>query len=67
MLAARDETLVFVLGDLRYYVRFGFSVEAAAAFESDYAGPFFQLRRLATGGIGAGRVRYPAAFAALGT
>ena len=32
---------VFVLGEPRYYGRFGFSVEAAAGFASPYAGPYF--------------------------
>lgn len=63
-LTAQGETLVFVLGDPRYYARFGFSAEAAAAFDSEYAGRYFQACRLGPA-MRPGRVRYPAAFAAL--
>jgi putative acetyltransferase len=38
---ALGEELVFVLGEPDYYRRFGFSAEAAAPFDSPYAGPYF--------------------------
>lgn len=65
-LKARDETLVFVLGDPAYYGRFGFDVTEAEPFACPYAGPFFQVLRLSDGGPLSGRVQYAAAFAALG-
>ncbi len=58
---------VFVLGDPAYYGRFGFTAEAAAGFESPYAGPAFQA--LALGGplpAQAGAAAHAPAFAALG-
>jgi putative acetyltransferase len=66
MLAARGETLVFVLGDPVYYRRFGFDAAAAAGFTCTYAGPYFMARTLGAGAPVAGDVRYPAAFANLG-
>lgn len=55
---------VFVLGDPAYYSRFGFSAEAAAGFESPYAGPY--LMALSLDGeplpAGSGRVDYAPAF-----
>lgn len=57
---------VFVLGDPRYYRRFGFSVELAAGFASPYAGPDFMALALgATLPSHAGRVDYAPAFATL--
>ena len=50
------------LGEPDYYRRFGFSVEAAGAFASPYAGPYFQALMLAPDAPKAGRVSYPAAF-----
>ena len=64
-LRAKGETLAFVLGDPAYYRRFGFSVDAARAYESTYAGEHFMVLALAAGAPRAGRVRYPAPFAAL--
>jgi putative acetyltransferase len=57
---------VFVLGETRYYDRFGFSVEAAAGFASLYAGPHFMALAL-QGALPhlAGRVDYAPAFATL--
>lgn len=58
---------VFVLGDPAYYGRFGFTADAAAGFESLYAGPAFQA--LALGGplpARAGAAVHAPAFAALG-
>ena len=65
-LIRRREEIVFVLGDPALYGRFGFTVEAARAFASPYVGPRFMARRLATAAPRRGRVRYPAAFEALG-
>lgn len=57
---------VFVLGDPAYYGRFGFSAEAAAAFDCPFAGPHFMLLILNPKTMPAtGRVDYAPAFAAL--
>jgi putative acetyltransferase len=40
---ANDWQLVFLLGDHKFYERFGFSVEDAASFASPYAGPHWQV------------------------
>ena len=58
---------IFVLGDPRYYRRFGFDIDAAGGFASPYAGPHFMMlalgdKRLAT----SGDLRHAPAFAALG-
>jgi putative acetyltransferase len=66
LLAARDEGLVFVLGDPVYYARFGFDPEAAVPFASTYAGSHFMALRLAENAPRGGMVRYPAAFDQLG-
>ncbi len=62
------EDVVFVLGEPDYYSRFGFSAEAAAPFESPYAGPFFMAVRLRPDAVpsGPGEARYARAFARLG-
>jgi len=59
---------IFVLGEPAYYGRFGFGVEAAQAFASPYAGPYFMLLDLTRNGLAheGGDVGYPPAFAALG-
>ena len=58
---------VFVLGDPSYYGRFGYSAEAAAAFDSTYSGPHFMLLALAERtSVTPGPVRYAPAFAELG-
>jgi putative acetyltransferase len=55
---------VFVLGDVRYYRRFGFSVEAARGYRCPYAGEHFMMQPLGRGNIpAAGQLVYPAAFA----
>ena len=59
---ARGASLIFVLGDPAYYTRFGYRLEAAAAFESTYAGPYFMALRLNESAPKSGKVRYPAAF-----
>jgi putative acetyltransferase len=58
---------VFVLGDPKYYERFGFSVELAGGFESPYAGEHFMALAL-NGALPAtsGKVEYAAAFEMLG-
>jgi putative acetyltransferase len=65
-LVARQEEIVFVVGDPALYRRFGFSAEQARAFVSPYRGPHFMVRRLAANAPRRGRLRYPAAFDALG-
>jgi putative acetyltransferase len=60
------EAIVFVLGDPAFYGRFGFDAGAARAFASVYAGPNFMALRLRPVAPLGGRVRYPAAFTALG-
>jgi putative acetyltransferase len=65
---ATGEEMVFVLGEPDYYRRFGFSSEAAAPFESPYAGPY--LMALSFGdapGPASGKADYARAFTALGT
>lgn len=62
LLAARGVSLIFVLGDPAYYARFGYSRDAAAAFESAYAGLYFMALRLNEKAPKSGKVRYPAAF-----
>jgi putative acetyltransferase len=54
---------VFVLGDVRYYSRFGFSVEAARGYLSPYTGEHFMMQPLGRGKIpAAGQLIYPAPF-----
>ncbi len=60
------EAALFLLGDPEYYVRFGFSVAAAAPYDSPYAGRHFQMLRLRPGALPPkGSVVYPEAFANL--
>jgi putative acetyltransferase len=58
---------VFVLGDPHYYARFGFSAEAAACFETPYAGPYFLALALDGRDLSAhaGSLDYAPAFRAL--
>ena len=63
-LKAMGETVVFVLGDPAYYRRFGFAVWPA--FVSRYAGPYFQVLRLADDAPTSGTVSYPGPFNDLG-
>jgi putative acetyltransferase len=65
-LKQRGEKLAFVLGDPAYYQRFGFDPQAAAAFISDYAGPYFMAYRFTADAPTSGTVHYPPAFARLG-
>jgi putative acetyltransferase len=58
---------VFVLGEPKYYCRFGFDAALARGFASPYAGPYFMA--LALGGelpINVGKIGHAPAFAALG-
>lgn len=57
----------FVLGDPAYYARFGFDAQAAAGFDSPYAGSHFMARKLTSARLPAttGSVEYAKAFAAL--
>ena len=61
-LRVMGESLVFVLGDPVYYRRFGFSLEAASAYESMYAGTHLMALRLTDTAPNGGRLSYPAAF-----
>jgi putative acetyltransferase len=58
---------VMVLGDVDYYKRFGFSIEAAKAFDSVYASPHLQALALRGHTLSGGewRLEYPKAFAAV--
>ncbi|HET9743742.1 MAG TPA: N-acetyltransferase [Terriglobales bacterium] len=57
---------VFVLGDPKYYERFGFDREAAAGFTSPYAGPHFLMLELQRSHTAkSGELRHAPAFAAL--
>ena len=59
--------IVFLLGDPRYYQRFGFDLSLARNFDSPYAGPHFMAHALGkTLRIGRGKVDFPRAFAELG-
>ncbi len=59
---------VFLLGDPAYYSRFGFAVEAAAKFESDYPKAYVMALALQPGALEArdGPLTYAPPFSALG-
>lgn len=62
-----DWGAVFVLGDPRFYCRFGFDPEAASRFISPFAGPHFMVLPMKSGlAAVTGRIDYASAFAALG-
>lgn len=66
-LAAQAVSIVFVLGDPRYYQRFGFDAGVAAGFASPYAGPYLMARWLCDARlIGEGSAAYAPAFARMG-
>ena len=66
-LAEAGEDLVVVLGETRFYQRFGFTPDAAPRLRTPYDGPHLLAKALTEQGTGArGRVRYAPAFAALG-
>jgi putative acetyltransferase len=57
---------IFVLGDPKYYERFGFDTEAAAGFTSPYAGSHFMVLSLSPSlPTTTGELRHAPAFAAL--
>jgi putative acetyltransferase len=57
---------IFVLGEPLYYARFGFSVEAAGPFRSEYPAEFLMALELEDGALGeGGELRYPPAYAGL--
>jgi putative acetyltransferase len=58
---------VFVLGDTRYYERFGFSVPLASGFSCRYAGAHFMAMTLKGGALpqSTGEIAYPASFEAV--
>jgi putative acetyltransferase len=59
--------IIFVLGDTRFYRKFGFDAATARPFASPYAGPHFQalLMNPAMPPVEAGAASYPQAFDAL--
>ena len=65
--AAQGCDAVVVLGDPGYYGRFGFTLEAAEALQSEYSGPHFQALELRPEALAGGpwRVVYPRAFSRL--
>lgn len=64
--ATQQWLAVFVLGDPKYYGRFGFSTSAASGFSSPYAGNHFMGLALAgTMPAARGELRHACAFAAL--
>jgi putative acetyltransferase len=66
-LAEAGEDLVLVLGETRFYQRFGFARDAAARLRIPYDSPHLLAKALTEQGAAArGRVRYAPAFAALG-
>ena len=62
------ETLVGLLGDPRYYRRFGFTAATDVGIEppDPQWGPFFQVRSLVAEAIPGGRFRYAPPFGGLG-
>lgn len=65
-LREKGEKLVFVVGDSAYYMRFGFSREDAAKFDTPYNGPYLMSLALAPGAPVSGKVVYSAFFAKFG-
>ena len=63
--ARRHWDAVFVLGDLRFYGRFGFDVRVAAGYASPYAGSHFMGLALGDTLPVCGTLLHAAAFAAL--
>lgn len=66
LLREKGEKLVFVVGDPAYYSRFGFSLSAAAKFDTPYNGPYLMSLTLAPGAAASGKVVYPKFFAKFG-
>jgi putative acetyltransferase len=67
LLGVAGETVVVVVGDPRYYTRFGFSAGCAGNLRSAYSGPAFMALELRPGALHGleGEVVYPAAFGRL--
>jgi putative acetyltransferase len=63
-LRRHGEEIVIVLGEPRYYSRFGFSVQAAALLKSPFPPEAFMAMELIPGALHnvSGKVRYPRAF-----
>ena len=63
---ARDAGIaaLFVLGDPKYYARFGFSARAARGFDGPWSGPWFQVLPLGEAPLARGPLRYAAPFSA---
>jgi putative acetyltransferase len=60
------EDLILVLGDAAFYGRFGFSLEAARAFQTPYDGPHQQAMALSDAGhLAKGVLNYAPAFSKL--
>ena len=62
------ERIVIVLGDPKYYSRFGFSAELTRNLRSPFSGDAFMALELVPGALTGvtGEVRYPAAFRSVG-
>lgn len=58
---------IFVLGDPAYYVRFGFDVDKAATFETEYPAAYFMVLELEDATLErlSGKVEYAAPFSVL--
>lgn len=56
------QDIIFVLGDPKYYGRFGFTAEAATIFPCRYAGPYFLALRLTENEVAIQSVVYANAF-----
>ena len=67
LLRQAGESVVVVVGDPRYYTRFGFAAECAGNLRSAYSGPAFMALELRPGALQGleGEVVYPAAFGRL--
>lgn len=64
MIRRKKIPLVFVLGHVDYYPRFGFTAAVAQGFEAPWPnGPSFMAMRLGEGAPDSGVLSYPAAFA----
>lgn len=64
LIAARHVALVIVLGDPRYYARFGFSAALTATLQGPFAGPSWMALYVVPNALADRRatVRYPDAF-----
>jgi len=62
---AAGASLIFVLGDVGYYQRFGFSVDVVSAFDCVYAGPHFMALRISPAAPNTSAVIYSPRFSEL--